>query len=62
VSYIGVKDRSGTHPTSSPMGNRGPDPEGEKRPGREADHSHSCNAEVKNPRSFISTLSHVFMA
>jgi len=35
---------------------------GVMRPGREAGHSHSSGAEVKNAWSYTSTLSYVFMA
>jgi len=35
---------------------------GEKRPDREADHSHSSNSEVKNEWSYTSTPSYIFTA
>jgi hypothetical protein len=41
-----VKNDSGTHPASYPMGTRGSFP-GVKRPGREAEHSLSSSAKVK---------------
>jgi hypothetical protein len=49
-----VQNGSGTHPASYPMGTRGSFP-GVKRPGREADHSPPCSAEVKNAWSYTST-------
>jgi hypothetical protein len=41
-----VQNGSGSHPASYPMGTSGSFP-GVKRPGREADHSPSSSAEVK---------------
>jgi hypothetical protein len=41
-----VQNGSGTQSASYPIGNRGSFP-GDKRPGREADHSPPCSAEVK---------------
>jgi hypothetical protein len=41
-----VQTGSGVHTTSYPMGTGGFSP-GAKRPGREADHSSSTNAEIK---------------
>jgi hypothetical protein len=48
-----VLNGSGTHPASYSMGNRGFFL-GVKQPGREADHSPSSSAEVKNAWSYTS--------
>jgi hypothetical protein len=52
----------GVHPASYPMGTRVALSLGVKRPGREADHSHSSSAEVKNAWSYTSTPQYAFMA
>jgi hypothetical protein len=49
-----VYNGPGTHPASYPISTRGSSL-GVKRPEREADHSHSSNAEVKNAWSYTST-------
>jgi hypothetical protein len=49
-----VQNGSGAHPVSYPMGTGGSFL-GVKRPGREADHSPSSSAEVKNAWSYTST-------
>jgi hypothetical protein len=56
-----IQNGAGVHPASYPMGTRGSFP-GVKRPGREADHSPSSRAEVKNAWSYTSTPQYVFMA
>jgi hypothetical protein len=43
-----VQTGSGAHPASYPMGTGGPFPGGKARPGRDADHSPTSSAEVKN--------------
>jgi hypothetical protein len=43
-----VQTGSGAHPASCPMRTGGSDPGGKARPGRDADHSPSSIAEVKN--------------
>jgi hypothetical protein len=43
-------------PTLLPNGCRGTVTEGEKQPGREADHSHPSRVEVKNEWSYTSSL------
>jgi hypothetical protein len=47
-SNLCVQTGSGAHPASCPIGTGGPFPGGKARPGRDADHSSSSNAEVKN--------------
>jgi hypothetical protein len=47
-SSLCVQTGSGAHPTSSSMGTGGSFPGGKARPGRNADHSPSSSAEVKN--------------
>jgi hypothetical protein len=47
-SNLCVQTGSGAHPASCPMGTGGPFPEGKARPGRDADHSPPCSAEVVN--------------
>jgi hypothetical protein len=47
-SSLCVQTGSGAHPTSSPMGIRGPFPRGKARPGRDADHSPPSSAHFKN--------------
>jgi hypothetical protein len=56
-----VQTASGAHPASYPMGTRDLYL-GVKRPGREADHSPSSIAEVKNAWSYTSAPSYAFMA
>jgi hypothetical protein len=55
-----VKNGSGAHPASYPMGTRGSF-SGGKSAGREADHT-SISAEVKNVWSYTSTPPYVFVA
>jgi hypothetical protein len=55
-----VQTGTGVHPASNPVGNRGPFPEG-KAKGREADHSLSFSADVKNACSYNSTFHYAFM-
>jgi hypothetical protein len=43
-----IQTGSGAHPDSCTMGTGGPFPGGKARPGRDADHSPSSSAEVKN--------------
>jgi hypothetical protein len=43
-----VQTGSGAHPASYPVGTGGPFLRGKARPGRDADHSPSSSAEVKN--------------
>jgi hypothetical protein len=52
---IACRPALGVHPASSPMGNRGLSL-GVKRPGREADHSHSSGADVKNAWIYTSPV------
>jgi hypothetical protein len=47
-SSLCVQTGSGAHPASYPMGAGGSFPGGKARPGRDADHSPPCSAEVKN--------------
>jgi hypothetical protein len=47
-SSLCVQTGSGAHPASRPMSTGGPFPGGKVRPGRDADHSPSSSAEVKN--------------
>jgi hypothetical protein len=47
-SILCVQTGSGAHPSSCPMGTGGPFSGGKARPGRDADHSPSSSAEVKN--------------
>jgi hypothetical protein len=49
-----VQTGCGAHPASCPVGTKGSFP-GVKRPGREADKSPPCSAEVKNVWSYTST-------
>jgi hypothetical protein len=56
-----VQSGSGANTSSYPMGTGGFSL-GLKRPGREAQHSPSASAEVKNAWSYSSTPQHVFMA
>jgi hypothetical protein len=42
-----IQTGSGAHPASYPMGTGGPFPGGKARPGRDANHSPPCSAEVK---------------
>jgi hypothetical protein len=56
-----VQTGSEAHPASYPMGTTGSFP-GDKRPGRESDHSPLSSTEVKNARSYTSTPQYVFMA
>jgi hypothetical protein len=56
-----VQTGSGAHPASYPMGTGGSFP-GVKRQGREADHSPSTSAEVKEMWIYTSTPLYVFMA
>jgi hypothetical protein len=46
IIFVKNQNGSGAHPASYPMGIRGSFP-GVKRPGREADHSPTSSAEVK---------------
>jgi hypothetical protein len=46
--FVCVQTSSEVHPASYPMGNGGSFPGGKERPGRDADHSPSSNAKVKN--------------
>jgi hypothetical protein len=43
-----VQTGSGAHPASCTMGTGGPFPGGKAHPGRDADHSPPCSAEVVN--------------
>jgi hypothetical protein len=43
-----VQTDSGAHPAPYPMGTGGPFPGGKARPGRDADHSPTSSAVVKN--------------
>jgi hypothetical protein len=56
-----IQTGSEAHPASYPMGTRGSF-SGEKRPGREADHSPPSSAEAKNAWSYTSTPPYAFMA
>jgi hypothetical protein len=56
-----IQTGSGPHPASYRMGAGGSFP-GVRRPGREADHSPPCSAEVKNAWSYTFTPPYVFMA
>jgi hypothetical protein len=47
-SSLCVQAGSEAHPASCIMGTSGPFPGGKARPGREADHSPQCSAEVVN--------------
>jgi hypothetical protein len=47
-SSLCVQTGSGAHPASCTMGTRGPFPGVKARPGRDADHSSPCSAEVVN--------------
>jgi hypothetical protein len=47
-STLGVQTGSETHPASCTMGTGGSFPGGKARPGRDADHSTLCSAEVVN--------------
>jgi hypothetical protein len=47
-SSLCVQTGSGAHPAFCPMDTGGPFPRGKARPGRDADHSPSSSAEVKN--------------
>jgi len=59
--YHRVQTGSGAHAASYPMVTGSPY-RGEKRPGRESDHSSPCSAKVKNAWSCTSTLLYFFMA
>jgi hypothetical protein len=48
VHVDSVQTGSGAYPASYPMGTGGPLPGGKVRPGRDADHSPTSSAEVKN--------------
>jgi hypothetical protein len=63
LSFEGIWVSMGVvrHPASYPMGTRDFSL-GVKRPGREADHSPSSSAEVKNAWNYISTPQYVLMA
>jgi hypothetical protein len=56
-----VRNGSGAHPASYPIGTRGVFPR-DKAAGREADHSPPSSAEVKNAWSYPSTPQYVFTA
>jgi hypothetical protein len=47
-SILCVQAGSGAHPASCPMGTGGPFPGGKARPRRDADHSPTSSADVKN--------------
>jgi hypothetical protein len=47
-SNLCVQISSVAHPSSYPMGNRGPFPGGKERPGRDSNHSPPSSAEVIN--------------
>jgi hypothetical protein len=47
-SILCVQTSSEAHPASCPMGTGGPFPGGKARPGRDADHSPTYSADVKN--------------
>jgi hypothetical protein len=47
-SNLCAQTGSGAHPTSCPMGTGGSFPGAKARPGRDADHSPPCSAEVMN--------------
>jgi hypothetical protein len=47
-SSLCVQTGSGAHPATCTMGTGGPFPGGKARPGRDADHSFPCSAEVVN--------------
>jgi hypothetical protein len=48
TTFLCVQTGSGAHPASCPMGTGDTFPGGKARPGREADHSPPCSAEVVN--------------
>jgi hypothetical protein len=58
---LNVQPGSAPHPTSYPMGTGGPFL-GVKLPGREADHSSSTGAKVKNTLPYKSILPYAYMA
>jgi hypothetical protein len=47
-SNLFVQTGFGADPASCPVGTRGPFPGGKARPGRDADHSPSSNADIVN--------------
>jgi hypothetical protein len=55
-SSLRAQNGSEAHPASCPMGTGGPFPGGKARPWSDSDHSPPPTTEVKNERSYTSSL------